>query len=146
MREITLPRVWDKIEKEMMLPAEWEEDFIGYGNRKIGLYFYRSKKDYRQHFSLDWILRHPESFETLWALGCKDINGKDTYGGDIVKFPNHEYLAEIKYYPEFAAFLFDSHNDKTRNNPNAQMLWRDAFEIIGNIYEHPKLLEESEAE
>lgn len=75
------------------------------------------------------------------SIGRKDVvNGKEVYGGDIVRFLNHPYLAEVKYCPEFAAFLFDSHNDKTRNNPNAQMLWRDAFEIIGNIHEHPKLL------
>lgn len=99
---------------------------------KMGRDYY-SSWDYDKFFSQGLVF--------LQFTGRKDKNGKEAYGGDIVKFPNHEYLAEVKYCPEFAAFLFDSHNDETRNNPDAQMLWSDAFEIIGNIHENPELLE-----
>ncbi|KKL72661.1 hypothetical protein LCGC14_2082730, partial [marine sediment metagenome] len=39
-REIKF-RVWDKIDKEMMLPCEWEEDYVGCSHKKIGLYIFR---------------------------------------------------------------------------------------------------------
>ena len=66
--------------------------------------------------------------------------GKPVYVGDIVKFSDHSYLAEVKYYPEYAAFLFDSHTEDTRNNPMTGMCWVDDFEVIGNIHQNPELL------
>ncbi len=84
-REIKLPRVWDKIDKEMMSPAKWEEDCVGGGNKKIGLYIYRSKKDPTQHSSLDWVLKHPESFDVMWPTGLKDKHGKEIYDRDKLK-------------------------------------------------------------
>ncbi len=77
----------------------------------------------------------------LEYIGKKDHNGREVCERDIAKFPEHDYLAEIKYYPEHAAFLFDSHDPETRNNPDAYMLWSDDFEIIGNTTEHPELMD-----
>ena len=68
-------------------------------------------------------------------------DGKPIYVGDIVKFADHSYLAEVKYYPEFAAFLFDSHTEDTRNNPMTGMCWVDDFEVVGNIHQNPELLQ-----
>ena len=91
-REIKF-RVWDKVDKEMMLPAEWEEDYVGNGDKKIGLYIYRSAKDPRQHSSLDWILRHPEHFEIDQFAGLKDKGGTelDWWEGDLFETINSTY-------------------------------------------------------
>jgi hypothetical protein len=85
MREIKLPRAWDKIDEEMLF-AEWEENYVGGGNKKIGLYVYRSKKYPEAHSSLDWIMRHPESFdlEQFLALGK---NKAEIYEGSIIEMP-----------------------------------------------------------
>ena len=79
--------------------------------------------------------------DSFQYIGKKDHNGREVCERDIVKFAEHGYLAEIKYYPEHAAFLFDSHSPDTTNNPDALMFWSDDFEIIGNVHEHPKLME-----
>ena len=52
MIDVKLPRVWDKVSKEMMSPAKWEENTVGCSHKKIGLYIYRSQKDPRQHSAL----------------------------------------------------------------------------------------------
>ncbi len=74
------------------------------------------------------------------STGRKDKTETEAFGGDIVKFDDHEYLAEIKYFPEFAAFLFDSHNEETRNSSQILMLWSMDFKIVGNVHTHPELI------
>jgi len=69
------------------------------------------------------------------STGRKDKNGVKVYERGVVKFSGHDYLAEVKYYPEYAAFLFDSHNEETRNNPQAIMTWDASFEVIGTAHE-----------
>lgn len=72
--------------------------------------------------------------------GLKDINGIEIYEGDIVerRFMNlidgAEFVGVVKYYD--GAFNVD-------NNREAYPLFHeiDETEILGNIYENPKLLE-----
>ena len=132
MREIKF-RAWDTKRNKYWSPEEMGRDQLTLMPDGKGFINVHGRSTKLSTFVHNLI---PEQF-----TGRKDNNDKETYGGDIVRFPNHPYLAEVKYCPEFAAFLFDSHNDETRNNPYAQMLWSDAFEIIGNIHENPELLE-----
>ena len=132
-------RVWDKVENEMMSPAEWEENYVGGGSKKIGLYIYRSKKDPRQHSSLDWVLRHPESFILMQFTGLKDSKGVEICKDDLNK--NAEgIISRIEWgLGEWALFPIN------KNSPVRSLYWQNICEktqgkVIGNRFEHPGLL------
>jgi len=73
--------------------------------------------------------------------GRKDYNGKEIYEGDIINRPAiHPYknLAQIVWNKLSAGFDIQYIYDK--ESYTMDELWDD-FEIVGNIYENPELLE-----
>ena len=127
MNNTKLPRVWDKVTKEMMSPAKWEEDYVGGGDRKIGLFIYRSKKHLSDHSSLSWVIRHPESFDVMYPTGLVDIHGKEIYKGDKVIAGNRG-TGMVEWLNGGYITRFDARRYELINNH---------VEIIGNIYENP---------
>ncbi len=87
----------------------------------------------------------------MWATGLKDRNGKEIYGGDIL----HEIpeLSEDNYQKRFGKVVYEEnigsfmvfveggycHLNKGEWGRGNQLKFT---EVIGNIYENPKLLEE----
>ena len=154
-REIKF-RVWDKVLDEMALPCQWEEDFVGGGNKKIGLYIYRSSSDPRGHSSLSWVLHHPESFILMQYTGLKDKDGVEIYEGDICNI--HIFIQELgenmgvmEGEREFVAEIcFDcicglsAKNSKGDSGPlymyNGFEDSEEQIEVIGNIHQHRELL------
>jgi uncharacterized phage protein (TIGR01671 family) len=67
--------------------------------------------------------------------GLKDINGKEIYEGDICKHNND--IAVIVFWE--GAFIFNKYY--THNNSLTNFACIRTFEIIGNIYETPELLQ-----
>ena len=69
--------------------------------------------------------------------GLPDKNGKEVYEGDVVKyvFPDgSSYVGVVKWNEKYAAFLVgDSLWDMSTNLNYA--------EVIGNIHQHPELIE-----
>jgi uncharacterized phage protein (TIGR01671 family) len=69
--------------------------------------------------------------------GLKDINNKELYEGDIVKILPNNYIALAEYSQESCAYLL-----KNKNGYRGYFsIIQEGFEVIGNIYENPELLE-----
>jgi len=143
MREIKF-RAWDKRENRFV-HADYETDpfEIYLDGTFLGL------------IGHEW--EGGERFEVMQFTGLQDKNGKDIYEGDIVRLIRgegvHTYdmsdpnpnIRIVTFHGEDAAFnLYMMDNKKqgsglTFCKGNAE---KGCFEIIGNIYENPKLLED----
>ena len=88
--------------------------------------------------------RHPVRFETVGQFsGLMDSNGKEIYEGDIVKFCDdraHELIGVIKWYARACRWGVDC-SVSVRGCDHHPFDVRYAFEIIGNVYDNPELLE-----
>lgn len=76
--------------------------------------------------------------------GLKNFNGKEIYEGDIVRAVGFsKWIGVVEYSDENQAFIFDDLDKKYRGESTVFMnQFDDGFEILGNIYENPKLLKE----
>ncbi|HEU6112014.1 TPA: hypothetical protein VVR54_002024 [Streptococcus pneumoniae] len=117
----------------------------------------------------DYITAYPDEIELMQSTGLKDKNGKEIFEGDILKFNDewNEYCHEgyvdgsvegVNYvevvkgeacfefgktrYPESSLFIYmeDEHLSFAELVKDKDF----GFEIVGNVYENPELLEVNE--
>jgi len=117
MREIKF-RVWCKEGKEFLVRKQIR---VWPSKAKVWIY---TNKSVNSENTLEWCIETKEWFNVMQYAGLKDKNGKDIYEGDVVKINWYgDYEAEFPFIELY----------------EAEAEW-DIWEIIGNIYENPDLL------
>ena len=102
-------------------------------------------KTYEEISELFLALSADEGFYSIMqSTGLKDKNGKEIFEGDIVDYKGRK--AVVKWHGSFAGFIYrfidESQERKKRWDP--LFLAYLKFEVIGNIYKNPELLEVTE--
>jgi len=128
MREIKF-RAWNKKEKVMINSVE--DEFAVVSNGWIIL------EDNNDDYGTSWFsdrnhIEDPANLILMQYTGLKDKNGKEIYESDLLKRPDgaiEEIVFDagsfcIKYKDSIFDFIAEDNN----------------LEIIGNIYEHPNLI------
>ena len=130
MQRVIKFRVWDKKAKMMFQPDDehftmpkwYDGTFHGYVTTK-------KKGEVRQAILMQY-------------TGLKDKNGEEIYESDIVKYicANKPYIGEVFYFPP--TFVVTDKDKLHAKHYPTSMLRAYQFEIIGNKFENPELLEQ----
>ena len=132
MREYKF-RVWDTENKEMLKVQELDFEDTFYGGR-LSI----RTDQYNDYFDI-------EDMILMQYTGLKDKNGKEIYEGDIVKVFTSKKWRIGKIIYEYSGFTIDVTNNKELEYGRTGII-ESLIEVIGNIYDNPKLLEEGEEE
>lgn len=88
-----------------------------------------------------------EKIILMQSTGLHDKNGKEIFEGDILAFETDEGILNVNIYwdSKHALFMFKSEKYK-EEELLAELVENNTypFEIVGNIYENPELLEVTE--
>ena len=92
----------------------------------------------------DHITAYPDEIELMQSTGLKDKNGKEIFEGDIVDYKGRK--AVIKWHGSYASFIYRFVDELQERVSEWHPLFLAYyhFEIIGNIYENPQILEGEE--
>lgn len=90
----------------------------------------------------DWIVNN--DIHLMQSTGLKDKNGKEIFEGDIVDYKGRE--AVVKWHGSYASFIYRFVDGLQERVSEWDPLFLACyhFEVIGNIYENPELLEVEE--
>lgn len=85
--------------------------------------------------------RNGEDVILMQSTGLKDKNGKEIFEKDIVDFKGRKAI--VKWHGSYASFIYEFVDELQNRTTEWQSLYLSYyhFEIIGNVYENPELLE-----
>lgn len=121
-------RAWDKEDDEMLYPDDVDKVYFEITVDGIVTYDMRYVLPYDDT---------PPYLDTviMQSTGLHDVNGKEIFEGDILKSP-YGFIGKVNIV-EGAWYV--QHKDFTNNH--FLYVAQGKSEIIGNIHEHPELLE-----
>lgn len=76
----------------------------------------------------------------MQSTGLKDKNDKEIFEGDIVQF--FDSLYTVFYNISEGSYQLEPHDERWVVDYMSNFSSEETFEIIGNIYENPELLED----
>lgn|SRR5579863_6449017 len=84
-----------------------------------------------------------EDFVLMQYTGFKDTKGNEIYDGDILKFydSGEYYMGKVYFSEEHGGWNLELQHDKFAELYS--FYDQDDSEVIGNIYENPKLMEKN---
>ena len=85
------------------------------------------------------------SLELMQCMGTKDYSGKELYEHDIVKMRDYLYVVEYKWYFLGYSPSWTPINLKEGESMCSHKLYIGEYHIVGNIHEHPHLLNNERA-
>lgn len=118
------------------------------GPRGVGIEYYVTGSYPLPMFGSLEFMRSDE-IEIMQYTGLKDRNGKEIYEGDILQSTlTHQQVGKVIFEDGIYSALWIKNNPFGDDSPYSSVLYRvrHNVEIIGNIYEHPHLLEEVKPE
>ena len=122
-------RMWNKITSKM--------------HSVDGLYFDSEEVQYKDEVDVLRFIKFGNTI-LMQSTGLKDKNGKEIFEGDIVDYKGRK--AVVKWHGSYASFIYrfvDELNERV-SEWHPLFLAYYHFEIVGNIYENPELLEVEE--
>ena len=121
-------RAWDVNKKKMFT----NEELVVWNNK---VYAYdKAKLTHNNQINLmideEYIMQ---------STGLKDKNGQDIFAGDVVRVLDSLYT--VFYDEERASYRLKPHDDRWNVDYMSNFSHGGNFEVVGNIYENPELLE-----
>ena len=86
--------------------------------------------------------RNGEDAILMQSTGLEDLNGIEIFEGDIVKI--FESLYTVFYNISEGCYQLKPHDDRWVVDYMCNFSSEESFEVVGNIYENPELLEDKE--
>lgn len=81
-----------------------------------------------------------QGFEIMQFTGLLDKSGKEIYEGDVIRLIPEKVDVVVEWDIRQVGFVMRETKNIGRYHADLGGYTRDAFEIIGNIYENPELL------
>lgn len=100
-------------------------------------------------YAYDFYLEDEDAI-IMQSTGLRDKNGKEIFEGDIVT--DGEFARIVQYHQTLGFYMFDEEGNERFFSDSATLedfeedakIVSEILEIIGNVYENPKLLEVTE--